>query len=148
MRAGWIVAGVLLAGCGDTDEYDEPQGAPVAEVTGEIRTIQDLEPFGGQIITVEGVLGLPGPSRGRHASVTMDSGLVVYVPHAEHYWQGENWWNFEGKRVQVTGELHIHTSSAIDGLYGPFLNDPSYPSLASEQISGEAGAPRESSEGN
>ncbi len=150
MRLLAALAGLALAmtACGSTEEKpaedpqaNTPEGKAPSKVEGEapaeekkdeggavtIRHYKDLEEYSGQQITLEGILKVYPKFKGRHGMLILDSGLVVYVPHAELFWRGENWWLHEGKRCRLTGKLHTYVSAPIDGMNGPFLDEPTYP---------------------
>ena len=135
---------VLLAACGssETEPDQEPDRQPApsegtAPAEGEqarpqrttkaaaIKDYKDLEEFAGKTLTIEGKFGIYPKFKGRHAMITLDSGLVIYIPHADIHWKGTNWWLHEGKRVAISGKLDVYVDFAIDGMHGPFLNDPS-----------------------
>jgi hypothetical protein len=53
--------------------------------------------------------------------VTLESGLVIYVPHFDHYKRGDSWLDYVGRPVRVEGVLHTE-ASGIDGINGPMIN--------------------------
>ena len=113
----WIPAlalAVALASCRSStgDTYSGP------EEFVQVRTRGDLDNFAGKDVAVEGKFGHVG---GRHGTVTLDSGLVIYIPHFDHYKRGDAWLDYVGRPVRVEGVLHTE-STGIDGVNGPLIN--------------------------
>jgi hypothetical protein len=161
--AALIALTLMLAACSEEQQQPEqqqpqantPEGKAPQKSDGSdeqkegtklIIQYKDLEEYSGQTITLEGILKVYPKFKGRHAMLVLDSGLVVYIPHADAYWRGENWWLEEGKRVKVTGTVHTFVGHDIDGMNGPFLDEPSYPSeTANDQPAPKEGEPKKAS---
>lgn len=88
-----------------------------------VSTYAELDEFGGQFITLKGKFMIHPKYRGKHGLIVMDSGLKVYLPHIDQWYLGDDWYRFEGQRVQVGGILHSYVKSPIDGMPGPYLDE-------------------------
>ena len=134
MKHGWIVltlAAAAVSGCGGGGEPAEP----VQESQGEakdasahqatpINDYTDLEKYGGHTVYVIGVFDVHPQFRGKHGLVKLSSGLVIYIPHIDQWYKGTNWYNFIGQKVYVGGKLHAMVASPIDGMRGPYFDEP------------------------
>lgn len=124
----------FLAGCSSRprEDYDPaplsegppptvPQGAtlppPAAGTPSAARDVRELEPWNGQVITVEGIFE---HDRGVHGIVRLASGLRVWLPHFDQHLQGDDWLRYAGRPCSATGVLHTYTRD-IDGYRGPRL---------------------------
>jgi hypothetical protein len=163
--AAIMALAVALGGCAGGDEQPDPNAPPPETPEGQqqesqaeeeqpsdvapIKQYKDLEEYAGQVITVEGIFKIYPKFKGRHGMIVLDGGLVIHVPHAEMYWRGENWWLHEGKRCRVTGMLHTYVSHPIDGMNGPFLDNPTMLTPVDERPKPvEEGEPKQAVQGN
>ena len=105
---------VLLASCGSgSSSYREGP-----ENFEEVRTRSDLDSFAGKNVVVQGTFGQVAAE---HATVTLQSGLVIYVPHFDKFKQGDDWLKYVGRPVRVEGVLHTESNS-IAGVNGPLIH--------------------------
>ena len=109
-----LALAVALASCRSTekDSYAGPEHFV------EVRTRGDLDNFAGKDVAVEGTFG---HIKARHGTVTLESGLVIYLPHFDQYKRGDAWLDYVGRPVRVEGVLHTE-STGIDGVSGPLIN--------------------------
>ena len=56
----------------------------------------------------------------QHGIIVLQSGLRVYLPHFDHFMEGDDWFKYVGQRVWAKGILHTWTKN-IDGYRGPSL---------------------------
>lgn len=149
-----LLAGAVFAGCSaaETSDYKEPETAkPVQEVDPQataateadaarkdmkqaesnpalqatpIKNYTDLEKYGGQTIYVIGTFDVHPRFRGKHGLVKLDSGLVIYLPHIDQWYKGYDWYRFIGQKVFVGGKLHSYVANPIDGMKGPYFDEP------------------------
>jgi len=105
---------LLLASCGSSGKSGG--GAPEEFV--QVRTRADLDTFAGKDVAVEGIFG---HKAARHATVTLESGLVIYVPHFDEFKRGDDWLKYVGRPVRVEGVLHTEISS-VPGVDGPLID--------------------------
>jgi len=109
-----LAAGVLLlASCGGTSTHNEGPSAFY-----EVRTRSDLDTFAGKNVAVEGTFGHVAA---KHGMVTLQTGLVIYVPHFDEFKRGDDWLKYVGHQVRVEGVLHTE-ATPIDGVSGPLIN--------------------------
>ncbi len=135
----WVIvltlAAVALSGCGGGGEPAEPvqesQGdANQQQKSGNslqatpINDYTDLEKYSGQTVYVIGIFDVHPKFRGKHGLVKLSSGLVIYIPHIDQWYKGTNWYNFVGQKVYVGGKLHAMVASPIDGMPGPYFDEP------------------------
>lgn len=117
-----LLAALALSGClGDRARLadDMPVTTP-ADVAGDISQLRDrgdLDQFAGKRVTAEGVFD---QVQGRHGLIRLDTGLVVYLPHFDHFRRGDDWFRYVGRRVTVGGILHPETG-AVPGINGPAI---------------------------
>jgi hypothetical protein len=112
---------VLLSSC---SHRASTYGGPEEFV--QVRSRGDLDNFAGKDVAVEGTFNSIGA---RHASVTLESGLVIYVPHFDQFKKGDDWLKYVGRPVRVEGTLHTE-SLGIDGISGPVINIRRFEALA------------------
>jgi hypothetical protein len=160
-RFGFLLAGALFAGCSasESPDYKEPETAqPIVESQPEgqaapqkdmkkmegsalqatpIKDYTDLEKYGGQTIYVIGTFDVHPRFRGKHGLVRLDSGLVIYLPHIDQWYAGYDWYRFIGQKVFVGGKLHAYVSNPIDGMKGPYFDEPT--PLAGADREGQVG---------
>jgi len=105
---------VLLSSCGGSPS-ERHEGPDRFE---EVRTRSDLDAFAGKNVAVQGIFG---HIAAEHGTVTLDSGLVVYVPHFDKFKGGDDWLKYVGRHVRVEGVLHTE-SNPIAGVNGPLIN--------------------------
>lgn len=117
----------MLWACVSENDRAAPETRPMedgnADVT-EIRNLSDIEKYAGQQIYIEGIFKVHPQYRGKHGYVVLDSGLKVYLPHIDQHYAGTNWFKFENQRVYVGGRLHSYVDTPIDGMKGPYLENP------------------------
>jgi hypothetical protein len=114
---------LVLASCGSPRRERQP-----VEEFVQVRTRGDLDSFAGTHVAVEGMFGHVGA---RHGTVTLDSGLVIYVPHFDHFKRGDDWLKYVGRPVRVEGVLHTETSGT-PGVNGPVIDIKRFETLDSE----------------
>jgi hypothetical protein len=108
-----VAGALLLASCGPSRRnYEGP------EEFVQVRTRGDLDNFSGKDVAVEGKFG---HIKAKHGTVTLDSGLVIYVPHFDQFKQGDDWLKYVGRNVRVEGVLHTETSGTPD-ISGPVID--------------------------
>lgn len=105
MHRGMFGGLLLLAACTVTAP-DRDENALLAPPGTVLNNTGDVDRLRGKYVLLDGALG---SHRGQHAFLTLDSGLVVYVPHFHEFakrthWH--NWFDLIGKRVRVGGFLH------------------------------------------
>jgi len=106
----------LAAGCasgGGTSGGSEPA---------EVKDRADLERFAGGYISIEGKFG---HVETQHGTVTLRSGVIIYLPHFDLYKQGDDWLKYVGRSVRVEGILHTY-ATGIAGAPGPSLDVRSF----------------------
>ena len=84
----------------------------------QVRTRSDLDNFSGKDVAVEGTFGHVSA---RHGTVTLESGLIIYVPHFDLFKRGDDWLKYVGKPVRVEGILHTETTG-VPGVAGPVID--------------------------
>jgi hypothetical protein len=109
-----------LASCSSSSTKDEDPGEFV-----EVRTRVDLDKFAGKDVAVEGKFGQVG---NQHGTVTLQSGLVIYVPHFDMFKRGDDWHKYVGHTVRVEGKLHTE-GTQVPGLTGPLIDIRHFESL-------------------
>ena len=115
-------AGVLLlASCGSP----APQNSEGPQEFVLVRTRADLDNFSGKDVAVEGTFGHVAA---QHATVTLQSGLVIYVPHFDKFKNGDDWLKYVGRPVRIEGQLHTETTG-IPGIAGPLIDIRRFESL-------------------
>src|SRR5687767_4395152 len=119
--APWFLSALLLASCGSPGSKTD---AP--EEFYQVRNRTDLDTFAGKDVAIEGTFGHIGA---RHGTVTLESGLVIYVPHFDQFKRGDDWLKYVGKPVRVEGILHTE-STGVQGVSGPLINIRRFESLA------------------
>lgn len=150
LMAGTVFAGCSAAEPADYKEPEiakpveevNPQAAPAAAMGGErrkdmkkpetgfaqqvtrITDYTDLEKYGGQTIYVIGTFDVHPKFRGKHGLVKLDGGLVIYLPHIDQWYKGYDWYRFIGQKVFVGGKLHSYVANPIDGMKGPYFDEP------------------------
>lgn len=134
MRWSAVLALIILFGCAPAEPQrvqnpDQPQQA--GSDKGEINDLNDLEEYSGMYLSLEGLFDIHDKPRGKHGVLTLDSGLRIFLPHLEHVKKGEDWSQFVGKRIQVSGRLHTFVKHQIDGMTGPYLDEISPFSIVS-----------------
>ncbi|HKS16925.1 MAG TPA: hypothetical protein VJU16_06405 [Planctomycetota bacterium] len=112
--------GLLLASCSTPNSGNQ---GPQEFI--EVRTRADLDNFSGKDVAVEGTFGHVAA---QHGTVTLASGLVIYVPHFDKFKQGDAWLRYVGRPVRVEGQLHTETTG-IPGIAGPLINIRRFESL-------------------
>src|SRR5262245_33380578 len=110
---GLLSALLLLSSCASQPKNEEGPDEFV-----QVRTRSDLDAFAGKDVSVEGTFG---HVKAQHGTVTLDSGLVIYVPHFDKFKRGDAWLKYVGRPVRVEGILHTE-ASGIEGLNGPLIN--------------------------
>jgi len=90
----------------------------------EITDYTELDKYSGQMIYVTGTFHVHPKHRGKHGYVQLKSGLIIYLPHIDQYYKGDDWFRFENQKVYVGGKLHSYVDHEIDGMPGPYLDDP------------------------
>src|SRR5262245_17782504 len=83
----------------------------------QVRNRTDLDRFAGKDVAVEGKFGQIAST---HGTVTLESGLVIYVPHFDQFKRGDDWLKYVGRPVRVEGRLHTE-SSGVPGINGPLI---------------------------
>lgn len=116
-------AALLIASCSGPRRDNEP-----IEDFVQVRTRGDLDTFAGKDVAVEGTFGHVGA---RHGTVTLESGLVIYVPHFDHFKRGDDWLKYVGRPVRVEGILHTETPGT-PGVAGPMIDIRRFETLDSE----------------
>lgn len=120
-------------------------GAEAQQVSGaeavQIRDYADLEQYGGQFIYVIGTFEVHPQHRGKHGLVRLPTGLVIYLPHIDQWYKGYDWYKFIGQKVFVGGKLHSYVESPIDGMVGPYMDEPT--PLAGADRAGSTSAGRQ-----
>ena len=91
----------------------------------QVRTRVDLDKFAGKDVAVEGKFGHVDA---RHGTVTLQSGLVIYVPHFDLFKRGDDWLKYVGHEVRVEGKLHTE-GTRVPGLTGPLIDVRHFESL-------------------
>lgn len=131
-RSAILAWGALaLAGCGSAAPTSEEQRAQVflAEAPSSgpsaAQDVEQLEAWSGKKVTL---VGMFDHLHFQHGVIRLASGLKVYLPHFDHFMEGEDWFRYVGQRCYATGILHTYTKD-IDGFRGPSLelNDFSGP---------------------
>ncbi len=105
---------LLLASCGGPGR--DSDGGPDEFI--QVRSRGDLDNFAGKDVAVEGTFG---HIEARHGTVTLESGLVIYVPHFDQFKRGDDWLKYVGRPVRVEGILHTE-SAGTAGVSGPVIN--------------------------
>jgi hypothetical protein len=109
-----FAAALLLSSCGGRPaEYREGP-----EQFDEVRSRADLDNFAGKYVAVEGTFGHVAA---QHGTVTLQSGLVIYVPHFDKFKNGDDWLKYVGRPVRVEGLLHTEANH-VAGVSGPMIN--------------------------
>jgi hypothetical protein len=104
---------VALASCSSNSSQEaEP------EEFAQVRTRVDLDRFAGKDVAVEGKFG---HIDARHGTVTLESGLVIYVPHFDMFKRGDDWLKYVGHSVRVEGTLHTE-GAHVPGINGPLID--------------------------
>lgn len=99
------------------DDLPVTSTAPTAGDISQLRDRGDLDGFAGKRVTAAGVFDQIG---GRHGVLRLDSGLVLYLPHFDHFRKGDDWFRYVGRRVTVGGILHPEPG-AVPGINGPAI---------------------------
>lgn len=134
MRWSVVWGLIVLFGCAPAEPQRAPgpgEAQPAATQKSEINDLNDLEEYSGQYLSLEGIFDIYDRPRGKHGVLTLDSGLRIFLPHLEHVKKGEDWSQFAGKRIQVSGRLHTFVKNPIDGMNGPYLDEISPFSIVS-----------------
>ena len=112
-----------LAACSDAKKSEEEQRAEVfmkSEAPGSpsmAADVEQLEAWSGQRITLVGTLE---HLNFKHGIIRLSSGLRVYLPHMDHFMEGDDWFKYLGRKCWVKGILHTYTKN-IEGYRGPSL---------------------------
>ena len=113
-----------VAGCSSGPKSEEEQRAEVfmkEEAPGSpsyAADVEQLESWSGQKITLVGTLG---HLNFKHGIIKLPSGLKVYLPHFDHFMEGDDWFKYLGQKCWVKGVLHTYTKN-IEGYRGPSLD--------------------------
>jgi hypothetical protein len=116
MKSALALLALLAASCASGDRVEagpEPT---------EVKDRADLERYAGAYISIEGRFG---HVEAQHGTVTLRSGLVIYLPHFDLYKQGDDWLKYVGHTVRVEGILHTY-STGVSGAPGPFIDVRSF----------------------
>lgn len=103
----------LAAGCASGGPSAGGSSEPA-----EVKDRADLERFAGGYISIEGKFG---HVEAQHGTVTLRSGVVIYLPHFDLYKQGDDWLKYVGRIVRVEGILHTY-ATGVPGAQGPFID--------------------------
>jgi len=106
------LAGLAFASCGT------PGTPGNSAVNAEVRTRDDLDRYAGQDVAVEGIFD---HLHAQHGKVTLDSGLVIFIPHFDRFRRGDDWLKYVGHRVRVEGILHTY-ASVVPEVSGPIID--------------------------
>ncbi len=101
-----------------TDEA--PAGGDISGATNR----DALDALAGRLVTAEGVFGQVG---GRHGTLTLSSGLLLYIPHFDLFRRGDDWFKYVGQRVRVSGVLYADYTE-VQGIRGPAIAPRSFQS--------------------
>jgi hypothetical protein len=114
---------LAVAGCSDARRSEEEQRAEVfmkSEAPGSpsmAADVEQLEAWSGRRITLVGTLE---HLNFKHGIIRLASGLKVYLPHMDHFMEGDDWFKYLGQKCWVKGILHTYTKN-IEGFRGPSL---------------------------
>ena len=114
---------VVAAGCGGAPKTEEQTRSEVFEKADSAsgpsaaRDVEQLEAWSGQTIWLTGTFN---HLNFQHGVLTLPTGLKVYLPHADHFLEGDDWFKYIGKRCWAKGRLHTYTKN-IEGYRGPSL---------------------------
>jgi len=122
MRRAILIAALLAAGCGapaTPEEKVEDVFAKESAPSGpsSAADVEQLEAWSGQTISL---VGRFDHLNFQHGIIILASGLKVYLPHFDHFMEGEDWFKYVGQKVWARGILHTYTKN-IEGYRGPSL---------------------------
>jgi len=121
-RISWTVLLLAAAGCGAPETHEERVEAVFAKESApsgpsSAADVEQLEAWSGQTISL---VGRFDHLNFQHGIIILASGLRVYLPHFDHFMEGEDWFKYVGQKVWARGILHTYTKN-IDGYRGPSL---------------------------
>lgn len=103
------------------DPVTAPDKYPPSGSSYDITTAGDwreIERYSGRQVTFQGQFD---HIRGQHATVTLDSGLKLFIPHFDMYRRDQGWFDYVGRRVMAGGQLHTYTRD-VPGYQGPSID--------------------------
>ena len=90
----------------------------VEEYPTDILTSADLDESDGYYISVTGRFS---HSKYKHGILTLDNGLVLWLPHIDQFQKGDDWLRYVGHNCTAGGILQTSTLD-IDGYRGPSID--------------------------